>query len=292
MIYTMLLFKRVEDLQNHIQQLKDKGHTIGFAPTMGALHSGHLSLIQLSKTQTDYTVCSIFVNPTQFNEQSDLDKYPRTIGADIDLLTSVDNDILFLPAVEEIYPSNTTIRSDFDFGQLEEVMEGAFRPGHFKGMAQVVNRLLEIVQPDKLFMGQKDFQQLTIVRDMLKQTGMKTELVMCPIIREDDGLAKSSRNVRLLPDIRKRAIILSQTLQEAKSKLSAIAIETIEQQAMEALSLPHFKPEYFSIVDGITLQAVENEADHTFIVACTAVWAGDVRLIDNMILKNELADVN
>lgn len=281
----MLLFKRVNDLQKYLQSKKKQGDQIGFVPTMGALHHGHLSLMKISKTHCDITVCSIFVNPTQFDDPGDLAKYPRTIGADIDLLTSVEVDVLFLPPVEEVYPDGLDTSIDVDFGALANVMEGAFRPGHFDGMAQVVWRLLSIVEPDKLFMGQKDFQQVAIVQEMLKQFDAPIELIRCPIVREEDGLAMSSRNVRLSTENRGAAIALSRTLEQANEKMSSETPKEICAWAMEALSLPNFKPEYFEIVDGVTLQAIDDFGAADLVVACTAVWVGDVRLIDNRILK-------
>jgi pantoate--beta-alanine ligase len=281
----MLLFKRVDDLQKYLRSKKDQGLQIGFVPTMGALHEGHLSLMNISKSKCDLTVCSIFVNPTQFNDPTDLEKYPRTIGADIDLLTSVGADVLFLPSTEEIYPKDLDTSIDVDFRDLSTVMEGAFRPGHFEGMAQVVWRLLNIVEPDQLFMGQKDFQQVTIVQAMLEQFNAAIELIRCPIVREEDGLAMSSRNVRLSPEQRSAAIALSKTLGQASEKMSSASPKEISDWALDALSLPDFKPEYFEIVDGMTLQPIDRFEDADFVVACTAVWVDKVRLIDNMILK-------
>jgi len=283
----MHIFKRVKDLQDYTNAQKEQGKTIGFSPTMGALHRGHLSLINQAKAKNDISVCSIFVNPTQFNESSDLEKYPRTPEKDIDLLIKAGNDILFMPTVDEIYPTDVSIKSNFDFGNLAQVLEGIFRPGHFDGMAQVVNRLLEITQPDSLFMGQKDFQQLTIVRDMIRQTESSVELVMCPIVREDDGLAMSSRNVRLTPENRQKATSIYQTLQDTKSKINQFNPAELQEASFNSLnSIPNFKAEYFEIVDGVTLSSIKRFEDTTFAVACTAVWAGDVRLIDNIILKD------
>ena len=281
----MLLFKKVSDLQHYLQQFRKKRQSIGFVPTMGALHQGHLSLIKKAKAECDIVVCSIFVNPTQFNDDSDLEKYPRTAGNDINLLTSEHTDILLMPPVEEVYPKGLDTTLKLDFGDLASVMEGKFRPGHFDGMAQVVKRLLDIVQPSHLFMGQKDFQQLTIVRNMLTQLKMDVNLVMCPIIREKDGLAMSSRNVRLTPKHRKLAILLSKTLNEAKKLVGKKSPEEIKTLAMEKLSISEFKPEYFDIVDGITLQDINDFEGTKFAVACTAVWVGEVRLIDNLVLK-------
>jgi len=285
----MLLFKTVNHLQSYLQQIRDKNLSIGFAPTMGALHQGHLSLIKQSKSENDCTVCSIFVNPTQFNDTKDLKKYPRTTAQDIELLTSVDTDVLFLPSVEEIYPPGLDTSISFDFGDLATVMEGEFRPGHFDGMAQVVKRLLDIVQAHGLYMGQKDFQQLTIVRSMLRQMVSDTKLIMCPIVREEDGLAMSSRNVRLAAPHRTNAPQIHQILKAAKDKMASHSPKTIEKDALEQLSqIEGFRPEYVTISDGISLQPIEDFEQSDLVVICTAVWVGDVRLIDNLLLKNEL----
>jgi len=281
----MYLFKRVSDLQRYINSQRDQQKKVGFVPTMGALHEGHLTLIERSKKENDITVCSIFVNPTQFDDKKDLEKYPRTTANDISLLTQKSTEVLFLPTAYEVYPKGLDTTLNLKMGQLDKVMEGEFRTGHFEGMAQVVKRLLDIVNPHQLYMGQKDYQQLTIVRSMIKQLGLPVELVMCPIKRESDGLAMSSRNVRLTPDIRKRATILSKTLKAAKTKISKETPADIQKAAMASLTIPDFKPEYFSIVDGITLLPVIDPSKSDEIVACTAVWAGEVRLIDNMILK-------
>ncbi len=283
----MLLFKKVAELQQYLQKVSNEGKTIGFVPTMGALHQGHLSLVNRAKSEASCTVVSIFVNPTQFNDKKDLKKYPRTLGNDIEMLSSVQTNVLFAPSVEEVYPEGLDTSLDLDFGQLATVMEGAFRPGHFDGMAQVVHRLLDIVQPNKLFMGQKDFQQLTIVRSMLKQLNHKTELVVCPIIREADGLAMSSRNRRLTPVYREKAVLLSQILSKVKSNIHSRTPENMAKMAMKTLTEAGFKPEYFDIVDGVTLQSIKQFSDSDFVVALTAAWAGEIRLIDNMILKEE-----
>ncbi len=282
----MYLLKKVQDLQDYLQEVRGSGKKIGFAPTMGALHQGHLSLIRRSADENECTVCSIYVNPTQFNDTSDLAKYPRTAANDISLLTSGGNDVLFMPPDSEVYPAGLDTKIELSFGSLAKVMEGAHRPGHFEGMAQVVKRLLDIVGPDRLYMGQKDFQQLSIVRNMLDQLGMDIELVMCPIIRESDGLAMSSRNVRLTPDNRSRATLLYQTLSSILQSAETQSLEEISQRAMQTLSIPDFRPEYFEIVDGRSLQTLKQLEDTDFAVACTAVWVGDVRLIDNMILKS------
>ncbi|MCB9307273.1 MAG: pantoate--beta-alanine ligase [Lewinellaceae bacterium] len=282
----MLIFKKAADLQAWLNGERNTGKSIGFAPTMGALHDGHLDLVRMAKKECDRAVVSIFVNPTQFNDPKDLEKYPRTPEKDAALLIGVDCDVLFIPPVEEVYPPGLDLTVHLDFGQLDQVMEGEFRPGHFKGMATVVNRLLDIVQPHRLYMGQKDFQQLTIVRNMLAQLHSPVELVMCPTRREADGLAMSSRNVRLSPAMRAAAPVIYQTLVWAKETFPEQAATAVRASATARLSEAGLRPEYFDIVDGITLQPVERWQDSDFVVACTAVFAEEVRLIDNLIFKS------
>jgi len=284
----MLLFKSVEALQTYLQKKRAAGLQIGFAPTMGALHQGHASLVKKAKVDNDICVSSIFVNPTQFNDPKDLEKYPRTEGSDIKILTSLGNDVLFYPTVEAVYPKDLQIPT-FDFGQVDKVMEGKFRPGHFDGVVEVVYRLLDIVQPDRLYMGQKDFQQFTLIQHMLQQMKATTKLVVCPIIREADGLALSSRNVRLTTENRQRAPIISTILHQLNDWLaSGLSIKEVEKKAIHQLSeLPDFRPEYLEIVDGHTLQPIEEMEDSDYVVVCAAVWTGDIRLIDNVILKGE-----
>lgn len=282
----MLLFKHVRTLQAFLSRRRAAGQTIGFVPTMGALHEGHLALVRQSRAENTLTVASIFVNPTQFNQADDLQAYPRLPGPDIAALTSVRCDVLFMPAVEEVYPPDHNTDLRIDLAGLDEPMEGAFRPGHFAGVAQVVDRLLTMVEPHRIYMGQKDYQQATIIRHLLRTTERATELRVHPTVREADGLAMSSRNLRLTDDHRRRAVRLYQTLRWAKDALTAgMAVADIEAEAMERLQQPGFRPEYFSIVDGITLQPVAEPAQHAIIVACLACWAGDVRLIDNLLLR-------
>jgi pantoate--beta-alanine ligase len=282
----MLIFQTVLDLQKHIRSEKRKGKKIGFAPTMGALHEGHLELIRLAQKDCDVTVCSIFVNPTQFNDPKDLEKYPRTVEKDSAMLASGGCNILFLPSVAEIYPPDVDLRNRYDFKQLTQVMEGAFRPGHFDGMAQVVKRLVDIVKPNALYMGQKDFQQFSIVKNMLKQMRSRTRLVRCATVREADGLAMSSRNVRLTPENRAAAPKIYATLCWIKENLEKIPLRTLETEATARLNaIPDFKVEYVGIVDAITLLPVEKPSDTKNMVVCTALWAGNVRLIDNVVLK-------
>ncbi|MEM1119809.1 MAG: pantoate--beta-alanine ligase [Bacteroidota bacterium] len=282
----MLLFKTVQSIQRHLAKQRSRGLTIGYVPTMGALHRGHASLIKRAKAKSDICVCSIFVNPTQFNDPKDLEKYPRTEGRDIELLSDLENDVVFYPTVDAIYPKDLHIPT-FDFGQVETVMEGHFRPGHFDGVVEVVYRLLDIMQPDSLYMGQKDFQQFTLIQHMLNQMESATQLVICPIIREEDGLALSSRNVRLTQANRQNAPIISKILHQLNDWLvQGLSILEVEQKAIKQLSeVPDFRPEYLQIVDGHSLQPIEKMSDSDYVVVCAAVWAGEIRLIDNVILK-------
>jgi len=276
-------------LQSYVTEQKASGQTIGLTPTMGALHDGHFSLIRKSILENDITICSVFVNPTQFNEASDLDKYPRTLAKDAQGLKAQGCDVLFAPSVEEIYPDGKDYKVEVNLNGLDHVMEGAHRPGHFEGVVQVVKRLIEVASCDRLYMGQKDFQQFTIIRQMISDLEIACKLVVCPILRAEDGLAMSSRNVRLLTEHRKKANVLFRVLTQAKEWLeqgrSPIEITT---KSMEYLEVPDFKPEYFDIIDGYTLLPINDHLQHDVVVACTAVWAGEVRLIDNMILKGEL----
>lgn len=282
----MFSFKKIKPLQAFLATLRQQKQIIGFVPTMGALHPGHLTLIQQAAQANDLTLCSIFVNPTQFNDPRDLEKYPRTPQKDITMLTSVGCDTLFMPLVDEIYPADAQAQRHFEFGHLEKVMEGAFRPGHFAGVAQVVSRLLDIVQPDQIYLGQKDFQQVAIVKNMLQQLQSPVQLVMSPTVREADGLAMSSRNVRLTPEFRQKAPVIYQTLLQAKKMFKNRYSPTeIQQLALEKLTAGGLKPEYFELVDSETLLPVERFNDSKNVVACTAVWAGEVRLIDNILIS-------
>jgi pantoate--beta-alanine ligase len=280
----MFIFKTIDDLREYLDDQKQKGKMIGFSPTLGALHEGHLSLIRKSAEHADINVASIFVNPTQFNDPEDLKKYPRTIEEDIVKLCSVDCDVLFMPEAAEVYPPDLDTPVELDFEGLDEVLEGAFRPGHFKGVAEVVKRLLDIVQPNFLIMGQKDFQQFTIIGHMIRELDLPVQLIVGETKREEDGLAMSSRNRRLTPDIRSRATILRKTLLHVKENIEKSNPIDLQESAIAALTMPDFKPEYFRIVDGYTLQPVTDFSKCDYAVAVTAVWAGDVRLIDNEIL--------
>jgi pantoate--beta-alanine ligase len=285
----MLVFKQVSDLQKYLNSLKNKGLQIGFIPTMGALHRGHVSLIDRSRSSCDVTVASIFVNPTQFNDPKDLEKYPRPISKDIEMLTEAGCHVLFLPSVEEVYPNGMVSTQKFNFGKLDKVLEGTFRPGHFDGMAQVVHRLLDIVKPTKLFMGQKDFQQQAIVGSLIQQTKLPTELVACTIMRDEDGLAMSSRNVRLTPEDRAVAPLIHKVLQEASDMVGDYSPSEIQKQISAKLRAePRFRLEYFEIADGRTLLPIRLFEDTDYAVALIAVWVGEVRLIDNIVLKQHV----
>lgn len=281
----MKVYKTVKGLQRQLDKERKNGKSIGFVPTMGALHNGHMSLINKSVGQNNLTVASVFVNPTQFNDKGDLKKYPRTLENDAKMLAENGCDYLFAPSPKQVYPKGDKEGPALDISQLTQHMEGPNRPGHFEGVVQVVHRLLVIVDPDKLYMGQKDFQQFSIIAYMLKKLKMKTKLVVCAIMREEDGLAMSSRNVRLTKANRAKSPIIHETLSFIKKNLEKYKVKTLEKKALTMLSVKPLKPEYFSIVDGKTLAPITEVKDHKYIVACTALWAGDVRLIDNMILK-------
>jgi len=283
----MLIFKKVVDLKKFLDSQRSQGQTIGFIPTMGALHAGHISLIKKAQESVDITVVSIFVNPTQFNDQNDLKKYPKPFAEDVNKLVTQGTSILFHPEAQEVYPPGLDTQVNIDFGHLIEVMEGEFRPGHFDGMANVVSRLLDIVGPEALFMGLKDFQQLSIVRYMIQSQQRNIRLVGCPIIREADGLAMSSRNRRLEPAIRAIAPKIHQCLVWATDQLDKTPPRQLEAELMEKLSIPPLRPEYCRLVDGESLQSVADPANHNSIIVCAAVWAGEVRLIDNWILKGK-----
>ncbi len=283
----MWIFKKIVDFQNYLNQQRATGASVGFAPTMGALHAGHLSLFEVSRKQNEVTVCSIFVNPTQFNDPKDLEKYPRPIENDIDMLSEAGCDVLFLPDVAEIYPEGADKwLCPYNFGDLVKVMEGAHRPGHFEGMVQVVERLLNIVKPDRLYMGQKDFQQQTIVRKMLQIQGSNIVLIRCPIIRERDGLAMSSRNIRLSERDRLLAPHIYKILQQAKKdKQNGVLPQKTRENALKTIAeTPEFAADYVEVVDSLHLQPIENWQDAKETVMCLTVRLGGVRLLDNMIL--------
>lgn len=282
----MIVFHHQTALRKYLLATGKAGKTIGFVPTMGALHAGHISLIARSKSENTLTVCSIFVNPTQFNNAADLEKYPRTAETDMQMLIGAGCDILYMPAIPDVYGKLVGVTEHFDFNGLETHLEGTSRPGHFAGVAQVVKLLLEIVQPQKLYMGQKDFQQWLIVRRLVDMTGMATEVICCPIYRELNGLAMSSRNVRLSAAGRERAAAIYSTLRWAKASLPALSFAEIERQATQMLDAnPDFKTDYFKILRADDLQPAGAFSEHISFVIVTAVEVEGVRLLDNVLAE-------
>lgn len=279
----MLQITTEKELRSIISKEKKSGKTIGFVPTMGALHKGHLSLIAESKKQCTYTVCSIFVNPTQFNDKKDLERYPRQTDKDIELLKKAGCDLVFIPTEKEIYPQPDTRK--FNFGRLEQLLEGKSRPGHFNGVAQVVSRLFEMVGPDKAFFGLKDYQQFLVVKELVKQLKMKVEIVGCPIVRDEEGLALSSRNALLSPEEYDIATYIPLWMQEVKKLSTRYKISQIKAR-IEALAAqqPLMKLDYFEICDAKNLEPVKEFTDAERTLALIAVYVGKVRLIDNIML--------
>lgn len=284
----MNTYTTVAALTEAIQQAKQQHKSIGLVPTMGALHEGHLSLVRRARAENDIVVVSVFVNPIQFNNKEDLAKYPRTVEADCKLLAAAGADIAFVPSVEEMYPEPVT--TVYHFGPIEEVMEGPRRPGHFSGVAVVVRRLFDLAQPTRAYFGEKDFQQIAIIRNLLEQIKYPIELVPCPIVRADDGLALSSRNMRLSKEARKVAPAIYATLQQAVEMSEYEDVEDVKLWVLDTLASFHevndlkeglcFEPEYFEIVNDTTLQPIENWDDAQGSVGCIAVWLDGVRLID------------
>ncbi|MBQ5353011.1 MAG: pantoate--beta-alanine ligase, partial [Alistipes sp.] len=275
----MKSFSTVKQLREALNLHRDK--IIGFVPTMGALHQGHISLVERARRECDTVVVSVFVNPTQFNDKNDLKNYPRTPEADAAMLEAAGVDYVLFPSVEEIYPEPDT--RVFDFGQIDKVMEGATRPGHFNGVAQVVSRLFAIVEPDKAYFGEKDFQQIAVIRAMVAQLGLKLEIVDCPIVRDTDGLARSSRNTLLTAEHRAAAPHIYQVLSAAQSKLTEMTPQALTEWVVaEVEREPLLKVIYFQAVDALSLQQVSSWEESERIQGCIAVQAGEIRLIDNI----------
>src|SRR5579871_1248502 len=281
----MILFKRSLELINHLQAKVNAKLKIGFAPTMGALHQGHISLITESKKNCDITVCSIFVNPTQFNDPKDFQKYPVTLEKDIALLEGAGTDVLFLPDVTELYPAGTSGLEQYDLGRLETLLEGKYRPGHFQGVCQVMNRLLKLVMPQHLFMGQKDYQQCMVVKKLIELINLKTIFHTCPTMREIDGLAMSSRNMRLNEEERKNAVAIYEALIYIKKNISSITIDKLIEHAKSILEKNNFRIDYVEIADAGTLQLKDAYSGKEKLVALVAAFQNQVRLIDNMIIS-------
>ena len=280
----MKIIHTIKDLQTELSELKAQGKKVGLVPTMGALHAGHASLVKRSVNENDVTVVSVFVNPTQFNDKNDLVKYPRTLDADCKLLESCGVTFVFAPSVEEIYPEPDTRR--FSYAPLDTVMEGAFRPGHFNGVCQIVSKLFDIVKPHCAYFGEKDFQQLAIIREMVRQMKFDLEIVGCPIVREEDGLALSSRNARLSAEERENALNISRTLFKSRNFAATHTVSETQKMVEDAIeAAPGLRMEYFEIVDGNTLQKISNWEDTSYAVGCITVFCGEVRLIDNIKYK-------
>ena len=276
----------INALQEELNALRQQGKRVGLVPTMGALHAGHASLVKRSVAENDVTVVSDFVNPTQFNDLNDLAKYPRTLDADCRLLEACGVSFVFAPSVEEIYPEPDT--RQFSFAPLDTVMEGIYRPGHFNGVCQIVSKLFDIVKPDRAYFGEKDFQQLAIIREMVKQMHFPLQIVGCPIVREADGLALSSRNARLSEEQRAQALKMSQTLFASRDYAATHSVDETKQFVEEAIrQAPGLELEYFELVDGNTLQSIASWDDTAYAVGCITVYCGEVRLIDNIKYKED-----
>ncbi len=281
----MLIFKTVVELQQFLLSCANK--TIGFVPTMGALHQGHLSLMAKAIEENDLMVCSIFVNPTQFNNKEDLEKYPRHTDKDLALIQNAFADdtklVIFLPDVKEIYPNK--IEKSYDFGNLSLVMEAQHRPGHFDGVGMVLERFFDVVQPTKAYFGEKDFQQLAVVRNLVKQLMLPVQIIGCSIVREANGLAMSSRNERLTPEQKEQAANIYKFLQDAKQQAKKLTVEEVKNNFISAIkNIPALQLEYLEIADGNTLIPITNWEETTYCVAFVAVFVGNVRLIDNVTL--------
>jgi pantoate--beta-alanine ligase len=282
----MIIIHKAEHLANYLRKQRNRGLAIGFVPTMGALHNAHISIVDQSAAECDITVCSIFVNPTQFNDAADYDKYPITLESDIHMLAASPASVLYAPAVNEVYPEGTASLENYDLGYLETLLEGKFRPGHFQGVCQVMSRLLKTVDPDKLFMGQKDYQQCMVIKKLLDLRKQKAVLVTCPTLREKDGLAMSSRNTRLNAEQRGKAPLIFQVLIEIKNNLAPGNLSHLIQDAINKLSNGGFRVEYVEIADAATLLPCQEWDGRKPLVILAAAFLGDVRLIDNMLLNN------
>ena len=283
----MILFKKATDLGKWLDAQQKKGNSIGFAPTMGALHVGHISLIEISKSQNQVSVCSIFVNPTQFNVPADFQKYPITLEKDILMLEEAGCDVLFLPSVVEMYPNGVNAKKNYELGYLETLLVGKFRPGHFQGVCMIVQHLLEIVQPDNLYLGQKDYQQCLIIKKLVEliKRDNKIKITICPTLRETDGLAMSSRNMRLNEGERKKGAIIHNSLKLLKDSLEKGDLTEIKKKATSMLEEAGFRIDYVEIADATTLSVVNEWDGKQKLVAIVAAFVNEVRLIDNMLLN-------
>lgn len=279
----MEIIRSVAELRSKVSGIKNEGKTVGLVPTMGALHDGHLSLVNRARKENDAVVVSVFVNPTQFNNKKDLETYPRTEEADAELLRGAGVDYVFMPSVEEVYPEPDT--RQFALGPVADVMEGAMRPGHFNGVAQIVSKLFDMVRPTRAYFGEKDFQQIAVIRRMVELEGFDLEIVACPIKRHDDGLAMSSRNVRLTPEQRAVAPAIHRILAASVGWADTLSLEQVRQRVIDEINAePFMEVEYYQIVDPLTMQPLTSwDGPHTApAVGCVTVYCGDVRLIDNI----------
>lgn len=277
----MKVVNSIKELQQYLAEAKKNKKQVGFVPTMGALHDGHASLVARCAKENNECVVSVFVNPTQFNDKNDLLTYPRTLEKDCVLLENAGCTVVFAPSVDEMYPEPDT--RTFNLGPVADVMEGPRRPGHFNGVAQIVSRLFDIVKPGKAYFGEKDFQQIAVIREMVKQLDLPIQIISCPIIRESDGLAMSSRNTRLTPEQRIKAPAIARILKESTTFVSVKSVNEVVDYVINTINaVSGMEVEYYEIVDGLTMQPIKNWADSTYPVGCITVYCGTVRLIDNI----------
>lgn len=282
----MVIFKEAAQLGDFLRHKVENNLNIGFIPTMGALHSGHISLVKNARSQGMFTVCSIFLNPTQFNDKKDYEKYPVSTDADIEMLLQAGCDVLFLPSVEEMYPGGTDKMKTYDFGYLDTILEGANRPGHFKGVGQIVSRLLDIVKPHTLYLGQKDYQQCMVIKKLIEILGLPSlNLVISPTLREQDGLAMSSRNRRLTEPQRALAALLYQCLVSIQTKQAGGNFAIVQKECTDLLIAKGFTPEYVALANANNLQLLNNYDTSVPIITLVAAKIGDIRLIDNILLQ-------
>ena len=279
----MIIFHKANDIANYLSLAKNKNKSIGFVPTMGALHNGHMSLIKNAKTNVDIVVCSIFINPTQFNDPGDFEKYPKTIEQDVYQLEKAGCTVLFLPATNEMYPNGLKNEIYFELGYIETILDGKYRIGHFQGVCQVVHKLLQIILPDKLFLGQKDFQQCMVLRKMSEQYYPALQIVICPTLREESGLAMSSRNARLNSEQRNDGAKIYATLQSIKHSIKPGNLDDLKRNAITYLTSQGFKIDYIEIANTTTLQLLHNWNGKDEVVILIAAFFNDVRLIDNLL---------
>lgn len=282
----MILFKKAADVYSYLQLCRESGNSIGFVPTMGALHQGHISLISISKKINTITVCSIFVNPTQFNDAKDFDNYPSTVEKDIDALEKTGCDVLFLPSVSEMYPQGTKNAHIYNLGYLETVLEGKYRPGHFQGVCLVVHRLLNIIPAQQLYLGQKDYQQCMVIKKLVDIENIRAAINICPTLREPGGLAMSSRNMRLNDQEKAQALQIFETLTYLKNNIRPGDLSELKQYAINKLTHAGFKVDYVEIADADTLEMISHWDGHRKLVALAAAFLAEVRLIDNLLLQD------